>query len=160
MAVRPWDNQFVDINLKDGITVHEYESEELNSETTTKFRSTSTKNISSNLHPNLVPIKTGASHSDGNDSSSTRSPTLSGKPKPKKTSSAGPREEANSKQSRAGLRSYSNPKERPSQESSKAKKRMSLPNRSELFLTLVIFHDHIFFSLPHGLSLKFNCIHL
>ncbi|OVA07182.1 IQ motif [Macleaya cordata] len=128
MAVRPWENRFVDINIRDGVIIHENGgSAEGKNGTVTKFRSASRKNISSNLHPNLITIKTSASHSDGSGSSSSRSPTLSGKPKPK-TSGGEPGEEANSRPSGIGPRSYSNPKERPSQQDSQGKKRLSLPS--------------------------------
>lgn len=135
MAVRPWENRFVDINLRDGVTVDENKSAEVNNGTVTKFRSTSRKNITSNLHPNLISIKTSASHSDGSGSSTSRSPTLSGKSKPNKTSGGEPVEEANSRPTGIGPRSFSNPKERPSQQDSKAKKRVSLPNSGKCFFT-------------------------
>ncbi|RZC78509.1 hypothetical protein C5167_002702 [Papaver somniferum] len=129
MAVRPWENRFGDINLKDGVTGHETESPEETNVTIPKFRSANRKNIAPNLHPNLVSIKTSASQfPDGGGSSSSGSPTLSGKPNPNKPSGEEPGEEANSRPSELGPRSNSNPKERPSLQNSKAKKRMSLPN--------------------------------
>ncbi|KAI3832524.1 hypothetical protein MKW98_002070 [Papaver atlanticum] len=129
MAVRPWENRFGDNNLKDGVTGHETESPEETNVTMPKFRSANRKNIAPNLHPNLVSIKISAPQfPDGGVSSSSGSPTLSGKPNPNKSSGAEPGEEANSRPSELGPRSNSNPKERPSLQNSKAKKRMSLPN--------------------------------
>lgn len=132
MAVRPWENRFLDINNRDG--VHENGSAEGKNGTKTQFRTASRKPMSLNLHSNFSNQKTAAFHSDGSGSSSSRSPvvlatssTVYGKPRPR-LSSEEPTEEANSRPSGIGFRYYSNPKERPTQMDVQAKKRLSLPN--------------------------------
>ncbi|XP_042511563.1 protein IQ-DOMAIN 5-like isoform X2 [Macadamia integrifolia] len=129
MAVRPWENRFLDINLKDGVMIHGNGSAEGETGMKTQFRSAVKKPISSNSPSNQKTT----SHSDGSGSSSSKSAnvlatsnTVSGKPRPKP--SEDPVEEANSRPSIIGSRSYSNPKERPSQPDALEKKRLSLPN--------------------------------
>eukprot|EP00262_Sarcandra_glabra_P004316 TRINITY_DN15270_c0_g1_i1.p1 TRINITY_DN15270_c0_g1~~TRINITY_DN15270_c0_g1_i1.p1 ORF type:complete len:424 (+),score=93.23 TRINITY_DN15270_c0_g1_i1:223-1494(+) len=119
MAVRPWENRFLDINLKDGVMVHENGSSEEKNVSKIPYKSSGKKPI-----PNK---KTGVSNSDGSGSSSSKSATVSGKPKSKPVLED-QIEEANSKPSGFGSRSYSNPKERPLQPEMQAKKRLSLPN--------------------------------
>ncbi|KAF8395474.1 hypothetical protein HHK36_019420 [Tetracentron sinense] len=134
MAVRPWENRFLDINLKDGVMIHENGSTEGNNDTKTHFRSAGKKPISSNLQTNFSNPKTGASHSDGSGSSSSKSAsvlaaanTLSCKPKPKPSLEES-FQEANSRAPVIMPRSYSNPKERSTQSDTQAKKRLSLQN--------------------------------
>ncbi|XP_042476581.1 LOW QUALITY PROTEIN: protein IQ-DOMAIN 5-like [Macadamia integrifolia] len=129
MAVRPWENRFLDINLRDGVMIHGNGSAEGKNDLKTQFRSASKKPISSNPHSNQKTT----SHSDGSGSSLSKSAnvlatsnTVSSKPRSKP--SEDPVEEANSRPSGTWPRSYSNPKERPSQLESQAKKRLSLPN--------------------------------
>ncbi|XP_040993623.1 protein IQ-DOMAIN 1 [Juglans microcarpa x Juglans regia] len=133
MAVRPWENRFLDINLRDGVMVHENGSAEGNDGITSHLKSAGKKPIASNLHPNLSSQKMGPSHSDGFGSSSSKSAgmqeasdTLPSKPKPK-AQMDDPVEEAKSRPG-IGLRSHSNPKERSAQPDKQAKKRLSLPN--------------------------------
>ncbi|XP_043722162.1 protein IQ-DOMAIN 5-like [Telopea speciosissima] len=130
MAVRPWENRFLDINLRDGVMIHGNGSAEGKNDLKTQFRSASKKPISSNPHSNQKTT----SQSDGSGSSMSKSAnvlptsdTVPSKPK-SKPSSEEPVEEANSRPSGIGARSYSNPKERPSQLDAQAKKRLSLPN--------------------------------
>ncbi|KAG6629571.1 protein IQ-DOMAIN 5 isoform X1 [Carya illinoinensis] len=133
MAVRPWENRFLDINLRDGVMVHENGSAEGNEGTTSHLKSAGKKPIASNLHPNLSSQKMGPSHSDGFGSSSSKSAgmqeasdTLPSKPKPK-AQMDDPVEQAKTRPG-IGVRSHSNPKERSTQPDKQAKKRLSLPN--------------------------------
>ncbi|RDX81227.1 Protein IQ-DOMAIN 1, partial [Mucuna pruriens] len=133
MAVRPWENRFVDINTKDGVTVHENGAKDGQNGTTPQLSSANKKPVSSNTHPNLASKETGPTISDGCDSSPSKSTGLleSSNTQPvKPTSKANIEntvEEVNSKP-RIGSRSHSNPKERTSQADKQAKKRLSLPN--------------------------------
>ncbi|CAL9758449.1 unnamed protein product [Musa acuminata subsp. burmannicoides] len=123
MAVRPWENRFLDISLKDGVKVHENGTAEGKSGvsgTKTQTKPTGKKPIST-LHSNTLIHKSVLSVSDGSGSSSSRSvsmqassPFPSGKPK-QKLSSEEVYGEATSQASRFGARSYSNPMERSSQ---------------------------------------------
>ncbi|KAG9445269.1 hypothetical protein H6P81_016609 [Aristolochia fimbriata] len=131
MAVRPWENRFLDINLRDGVTVTENISVEGQNEIKTPVKPPAKKP----LHSNNLNLKTGPSNSEGSGSSSSRSTnilntsgTASGKPK-SRTALEQPLGEANSKPA-LGPRSYSNPRERPAKQNQKAKKRLSLPGNS------------------------------
>ncbi|CAJ2654781.1 unnamed protein product [Trifolium pratense] len=133
MAVRPWENRFLDINTKDGGKVDEDDVMDGRNGIRPQFRSTNAKSIPPNIHPSVAGHKTGPSVSDGCDSSSTSksaglletSNTQSVKPK-SNTNVQNSVEETNSK---SGFpRSQSNPKERKSQVDKQAKKRLSLPN--------------------------------
>ena len=141
MAVRPWENRFLDINLRDGVMVRENESVEDMNGTKSHVKSAGKKPIAPNLHPNLSSQKTGPSYSDGCGSSPSQSagmqdasnPLLAkSKPKPHADD---PVEESNSRPG-IGLRSHSNPKERSTQPDKQAKKRLSLPNSGEFSLSL------------------------
>ncbi|XP_010263052.1 PREDICTED: protein IQ-DOMAIN 1 isoform X2 [Nelumbo nucifera] len=112
MAVRPWENRFLDINVRDGVIIHENGSTEEKNGTKVQSRSAGKKSILSNLQSNTQ--KTATSHSDGKP-----------KPKPSQEERIG---EASSRPSGTGPRSYSNPKERPTQQDSQARKRLSLPS--------------------------------
>lgn len=133
MAVRPWENRFVDINMRDGVTVHENEANDGKNGTTPQLSSANKKPFSSNIHPNPANQGTGPTVSDGCDSSPSKSTGLleSSDTQPvKSTSKANVLhivEEVNSKP-RVGSRSHSNPKERTSQADKQTKKRLSLPN--------------------------------
>ncbi|KAI4322492.1 hypothetical protein L6164_022182 [Bauhinia variegata] len=105
MAVRPWENRFLDINLRDGVMVRGDGEVEGKNGTKSQFRSASKKPVTSNMHPNLATQKTGPSLSDDCDSS------------PKTNARPG-----------NGSRSHSNPKERTTIADKQAKKRLSLPN--------------------------------
>lgn len=133
MAVRPWENRFLDINTKDGVKVDENDVMDGRNGIRPQFKSTNAKSNLPNIHPSVVSHKTGPSLSDGCDSSSTSksaglletSNTQSVKPK-SNANVQNPVEETNSK---SGVqRSQSNPKERNSQVDKPAKKRLSLPN--------------------------------
>uniref|UniRef100_A0A2P2JMA5 Protein IQ-DOMAIN 1-like n=1 Tax=Rhizophora mucronata TaxID=61149 RepID=A0A2P2JMA5_RHIMU len=135
MAVRPWENRFLDINLRDGVMVCENGTAEGKDTANSQSKSTAKKQAASNLQPNILCQKTGPSHSDGGSSSPSKAAGVleisnkifsKSKPKPKPFTED-PVEEANSKPVTAP-RSQSNPKERYAQQDKLAKKRLSLPN--------------------------------
>ncbi|RZB83726.1 Protein IQ-DOMAIN 1 isoform C [Glycine soja] len=135
MAVRPWENRFVDINMKDGVTVHEDGTKDDKNETPPQLSSAYKKPFSSNTHPNLTSQGTGPTISDGCDSSSSMP---AGLPESSNTHPVKPTSKANAENTvgefnskpRIGSRSLSNPKERTSQADKQAKKRLSLPNNT------------------------------
>uniref|UniRef100_A0A2N9FGX6 DUF4005 domain-containing protein n=1 Tax=Fagus sylvatica TaxID=28930 RepID=A0A2N9FGX6_FAGSY len=107
MAVRPWENRFLDINLRDGVMVHE--------------------NGSAEVRKWAPPIPDGCGSSPSKSAGMQEaSNTLLVKLKPKPHTDD-PVEESNSRPG-IGLRSHSNPKERSTQPDKQAKKRLSLPN--------------------------------
>ncbi|RVW95577.1 Protein IQ-domain 1 [Vitis vinifera] len=129
MAVRPWENRFLDINLRDGVMIRENGSTEGKNGSKTQSKSAGKKPISLNLSNQ----KMGPSNSDGGSSSPTKSAmfqeassTVSAKPKSKPILED-LAEEANSRPG-VGSRSHSNPKERSTLQDKQAKKRLSLPN--------------------------------
>jgi len=125
MAVRPWENRFLDINLKDGVKILDNESAEGKNGATTQLKSNGKKALSANP----TGSKLGMPHSDGSSpskSASTQDPSnMSAKPKSKQVHEELV-EEANSRPA-AGARSRSNPKERVIVHDKKPKKRLSLP---------------------------------
>ncbi|VVA29757.1 PREDICTED: IQ-DOMAIN [Prunus dulcis] len=136
MAVRPWENRFLDINLRDGVMVHENESIEGKNGGISQLKSAGKKPLSSNIQSNLSSQQVGPFNSDGCDSSPSKSAgmleastTQMGKPK-SKPYLEDPVEEGNSKPG-ISSRSNSNPKERSTESDKQAKKRLSLPNGSE-----------------------------
>ncbi|KAI4334162.1 hypothetical protein L6164_018886 [Bauhinia variegata] len=133
MAVRPWENRFLDINLKDGVMVPEDGTVESTNGTKSQLRSASKKPVTSIIHPNLATQRTGPSLSDGCDSLPSKSAGLleasnARLVKPKsKANAENSIDETNSRPG-IGSRSHSNPKERTTQTDKLAKKRLSLPN--------------------------------
>lgn len=134
MAVRPWENRFLDINLRDGVMIREDETAaEVKNGSKSQLKTTAKKAIASDIQSTISSQKKGPSHSDGGSSSPSKSAgmleapnTLFSKPKPKPVLEDLV-EEANSKPAMA-TRSHSNPKERTTQLDKQAKKRLSLPN--------------------------------
>lgn len=134
MAVRPWENRFLDINLRDGVMIREDETAaEVKNGSKSQLKTTAKKAIASDIQSTISSQKKGPSHSDGGSSSPSKSAgmleapnTLFSKPKPKPVLED-LIEEANSKPAMA-TRSHSNPKERTTQLDKQAKKRLSLPN--------------------------------
>ncbi|CAN1251809.1 Protein IQ-DOMAIN 5 [Linum perenne] len=142
MAVRPWENRFLDI--RDGVMVGENEPDDKPSKAQQVVKSTTTvkkkPNVQQHQQPNGSSQKTGPSHSEGASNSPPTSKSAGGmeatsnthstkklnsKPKP----AAG--ETGNEAKAQTGnpQRSLSNPKERSSRADQPAKKRLSLPNR-------------------------------
>lgn len=144
MAVRPWENRFLDINLKDGVMIRENGSADEKSGPRIQVKSTSKKVVASNhqnekvgpsrssINSNLSNEKTATSHSDGCSSSPNRSASkldgpmaMSGKPRAKVLEDL---IEGASSKSNIISRSHSNPKERSSANLDKpVKNRLSLP---------------------------------
>ncbi|KAK4855140.1 hypothetical protein QYF36_004403 [Acer negundo] len=134
MAVRPWENRFLDINLRDGMMIKEDGSAEVKNDSKSQTKSAGKKPVASSLQSNLSSQKTGPSHSDGSTSSpgmsasmlevSTTQITKQRSKSPLEDVS----EEANSRPPGISTRSHSNPKERASQSDKPVKKRLSLPN--------------------------------
>lgn len=123
MAVRPWENRFLENNQKDEVLLHGNGSIEGKKELKTPSK-LSSKKPTSVIHSNVSNHKSGPSNSEGSGSSSSRS---AGKTRPRLPSeeTIG---EAVSKPSGLGPRSSSNPKERSRQPDSQAKRRSSLPS--------------------------------
>ncbi|KAA8550150.1 hypothetical protein F0562_001834 [Nyssa sinensis] len=139
MAVRPWENRFLDINLRDGVMIHENGSADGKNGARAQLKSAGKKPISPNVHSNLSNQKIGPSHSDGCGSSPSKSAsmqeastTLFAKPK-SKLALEDLVEEATSRPG-IGSRSHSNPKERSSFSDKQSKKRLSLPNGVFLYI--------------------------
>lgn len=133
MAVRPWENRFLDINQQDETAVDTALGEGKNG---MMKKLSAKKAIPLNPDSNTASEKLVLSHSDGCDSSPTRSSGMQetsatsftkGKAKPifedlvKEVSS----------RPGVGSRSHSNPKERSSLLDKQATKRQSLPNYGE-----------------------------
>ncbi|KAJ8768147.1 hypothetical protein K2173_021087 [Erythroxylum novogranatense] len=135
MAVRPWENRFVDINLRDGVKILENGKTEGANGTKPQSKSTSRKPAPSNLQPNVSNHKAGQCFSDGGSSSPSMSAgmlepsnKLYAKPKPKsKPVLEDMAEESNSK---PGIltRSRSNPKQTSTPPDKQTRKRLSLSN--------------------------------
>ncbi|XP_058214179.1 protein IQ-DOMAIN 5-like [Rhododendron vialii] len=132
MAVRPWENRFLDSHPKDGVVIHENGSDEVKNGTSTLFKSSGKKPISSNLSSHKMgPPQSDACSSSPNKSASMQEATATQftKPKPKPPTEdlvgeTGPRPGI-------GSRSHSNPKERSALSEKQAKKRLSLPNNGQ-----------------------------
>ncbi|KAG6590128.1 Protein IQ-DOMAIN 1, partial [Cucurbita argyrosperma subsp. sororia] len=134
MAVRPWENRFLDINLKDGVMIRENGSAEGKSNTKSHIQTTGKKTNLVTDQPNLSSQRTAVSHSDGCGSSS---PTKSAgivevssaqvQKLKHKLAPERPLEQVKPKVD-TGLRSRSNPKERSAPLVKNAKKRLSLPH--------------------------------
>ncbi|KMZ69493.1 IQ domain-containing protein [Zostera marina] len=128
MAVRPWENRFLDVNLKDeSIKPHDDETTDPKNETKMQQQ---TKQVT------RKPISTARTsgtitHSEISGCTSSLNKNLSGKKVKEKTdiSIKTSKEAASKRQSGSVVRSNSNPKERPSKsvDSFQTKKRLSLP---------------------------------
>lgn len=145
MAVRPWENRFLDINTKDGMALQENGSTEGKNGIKTQTKSTGKKTMTSNhpnektgpsrssINSNLLNEKLAASHSDGSSSSPNKSapvqdttPTVSANPRLKQIHDD--LAEGGRLKSSVISRSNSNPKERSTQSDKQGKKRLSLPS--------------------------------
>ncbi|KAL1544034.1 protein IQ-DOMAIN 5-like [Salvia divinorum] len=140
MAVRPWENRFLDINPKDGVKICEDGPLDLNNVSATQFNSTGKKptlNIANGKVPsrssnntNVFNEKRAASNSEGCSSSPNKSVNVQETPI---SLSSMPNavvedlvEEATSSL-KVVSRSHSNPKERSTLTDGQGKKRLSLP---------------------------------
>lgn len=144
MAVRPWENRFLDINLRDGVMVNEDGPVEGRNGPKSQIKLTGKKPILSNVYSNVSSQKTGPSQSDGSTSPGVSasivesSTTQIAKPK-SKPPLENLVEEAPSRPFGISARSQSNPKERSTQSNKAAKKRHSLPN-SGISLSLSLLY--------------------
>lgn len=138
MAVRPWENRFLDINLKDGVKILENGSADVNEGAKTQLISTGKKSTSNIANERTVPSrssmnsneKRGLSYSDGSSSSPGKSANVLETPGLSKPVLKDLVEETPSKPI-AGSRSHSNPKERSTLSDKQGKKRLSLPSSGQ-----------------------------
>ncbi|CAH2053045.1 unnamed protein product [Thlaspi arvense] len=125
MAVRPWENRFLDSNLREDAKLGESNMEQPENVHKTSKMMPNTSNLVSGVSNQKA---TGPSLSDGNSSSpgvSSSVPVVSkARSKPAKDDLA---VEVNSRPG-AGPRSHSNPKERSREPIRSSKERLSLPN--------------------------------
>ncbi|KAL2511008.1 IQ-domain 5 [Abeliophyllum distichum] len=143
MAVRPWENRFLDINFKDGVKIHENGLSATKNGTQAQLKSAGKKlssNVAnekigpsrSNTNPNISNEKRHLSHSDGfssspNMSANMQETTVALRSKPVLEDWA---EEATSRPN-VDSRSHSNPKERSNPSDKLGKKRLSLPSSGQ-----------------------------
>ncbi|XP_010488233.1 PREDICTED: protein IQ-DOMAIN 1 isoform X1 [Camelina sativa] len=131
MAVRPWENRFLDSNLRDDAKLGENSVEQSENVHKTQMKSASKMPNTSNLVSGVSSQMTGPCQSDGTSSSpgiSSSIPVVSkAKSKPAKDDLA---VEVNSKPG-SGPRSHSNPKERSREPIRSSKERLSLPNNGK-----------------------------
>lgn len=130
MAVRPWENRLLDINLRDGVMIREDGSVEGEKETRTPLKPYVKKPISSNNSSNQ---KTSTTNSDGCGSSPCKSVSMleASVVVPAKTKARPVLEdlvEEIKSGSKTVSRCHSNPKERTTKPDKQAKARLSLPN--------------------------------
>ncbi|KAG2306572.1 hypothetical protein Bca52824_026320 [Brassica carinata] len=132
MAVRPWENRFLDSNLRDDAILDENNMELSENVHRTQMKTASKMPNASNLASAVSSQKvTGPSLSDGNSSSPGISSSMpvpvvfKARSKPAKDDLA--IAEVNSRPG-AGPRSHSNPKERSRAPNRASKERLSLPN--------------------------------
>ncbi|KAJ4894275.1 IQ-domain 5 [Raphanus sativus] len=132
MAVRPWENRFLDSNLRDDAILGENNMDQTENVHKTQMKSASKMTKTSNLASGVSSQKvTGPSPSDGNSSSpgissSVPVPVVS-KVRSKLAKDDLAVVEVNSRPG-AGPRSQSNPKERSRASDRASKERLSLPN--------------------------------
>ncbi|XP_010045168.2 protein IQ-DOMAIN 1 isoform X1 [Eucalyptus grandis] len=128
MAVRPWENRFLDINIGDGMTIQESGSAQSADDTRAQSKSASKKPGSTNL----CNQKRGSSQTNvvGSSSSKSLNKMPSDQAVPSKPESKLVNDGIQLAQARLGRssRSQSNPKERSVPSDKQAKKRFSLPN--------------------------------
>ncbi|XP_048136260.1 protein IQ-DOMAIN 5-like isoform X2 [Rhodamnia argentea] len=128
MAVHPWENRFLDINIGDGVTVQESGSAQSADDTGAQSKSASKKPVSTNL----CNQKRGPSQTSDVGSSPCKSLNMmpSDQAVHSKLESKLVKDVIQVAQARSGRgsRSQSNPKERSAQSDKRAKTRFSLPN--------------------------------
>lgn len=126
MAVRPWENRFLDINLKDGVQIVGGGDGEGTNETKIQMKSSGRKPISANP-PGQKPVPSNSDGSSPSKSAGTHeaSNSMTSKQKSKQLHED-PVEEASSRPPPSS-RSRSTPKERIVQDV-KSQKRLSLPS--------------------------------
>lgn len=163
MAVRPWENRFLDINLKDGVMINENEAVEGKPGIKFVVKPSGRKPVSS-LHSNSSNQKTALFPSDVSSSNrSVKMADASSLPSEKAKLKISAEEVLGESSSRPyGLvsRSNSTPKERNPQFDSQDRKRLSLPGNGTpqfLLMTVLLFQDtmkKMFFVLFHDAMKK------
>lgn len=134
MAVRPWENRFLDINLEDGVRIHEYGATDEEIRTKPQTKSAVRKSQSADAYTNLQAQMAVPSNSEGSSprksgnaqEASIAVPLSAAKPKIKHARGK-PSKETNLRQA-VESRSRSNPKERASPVEKPSHKRHSLPS--------------------------------
>ncbi|KAK9068115.1 hypothetical protein SSX86_012228 [Deinandra increscens subsp. villosa] len=126
MAVRPWENRFLDVNTRDEIKIQENGPaiEEQEHGIKNQLKSAGKKTISSTLHSDLTIEKAGQSQSDSFDSPPIKSTSIQEVPASLSVKSK-PRKDL------VQSRSHSNPKERSTSLGNQGKKRLSLPSNGK-----------------------------
>lgn len=149
MAVRPWENRFLDINQRDGVAIQDNEAGDGRNDSLKKF--SAKKTIPLSTESNTTSEKIDLSNSVGCNSTATRSSDMQ---EASGTSSTKVKtkhifedlvEEVNSRPG-IGSRSQSNPKERSSLSDKQGRRRQSLPNISELCTYSPHVHVHAWLS--------------
>lgn len=160
MAVRPWENRFLDMNIRDGVKIHDNGSGDLKNGSNNQMKSISKKPISSIIsnekmvpphsstnsklsNGKMVGSQSNGSSSSPNKSVNTQETTLSGPPN-SKSNMEGLVEEASSRPT-LGSRSHSNPKERTTLSDKQGKRRLSLPNSGQCFFVCFSVHINFYF---------------
>ncbi|XP_020574386.1 protein IQ-DOMAIN 1 isoform X2 [Phalaenopsis equestris] len=138
MAVRPWENRFLDINLKDGVMINENEAVEVKHGNKSFVKPSGRKPISS-LHSNSINQRTVPFPSDVSSSNRSVKVTDASTLGKMKTSAEEVPGEASSKPYGLVSRSNSTPKERNPQFDSQDRKRLSLPGNGTRPFIIVIF---------------------
>ncbi|KAI3692868.1 hypothetical protein L6452_32693 [Arctium lappa] len=139
MAVRPWENRFLDINTRDGLKIQEIGSSKQEKEQEqepnirNQLKSAGKKSIASNLQSEFPNEKMGQSQSEGFGSDPIKSISMQEAPATvcvDPTSNSFIVDSVGERRSRPGVgsRSHSNPKERSSILGNQGKKRHSLPS--------------------------------
>lgn len=138
MAVRPWENRFLDINTRDGLKIQENGSskQEQEPKIRNQLKSAGKKSIAPNLQSESPNEKMGQSQSDGFRSDPIKSTSMQEAPATvcaDPTSNSFLDDSVGERRSRPGVgsRSHSNPKERSSILGNQGKKRQSLPSSGQ-----------------------------
>lgn len=142
MAVRPWENRFLDMSIGDGMAIQEGGSAQSVDDARAQSKSASKKPVLTNL----CNQKRGPSQTKGDGSSPNKSLNTmrSDQAVPSKPESKLVNDVVQVAQARSGRgsRSQSNPKERSAQSDKRAKKRFSLPNSGKPSLSLSLSESH------------------
>ncbi|KAI3756671.1 hypothetical protein L1987_56493 [Smallanthus sonchifolius] len=128
MAVRPWENRFLDINTSDEVMIKENGStkQEQENDINNQLKPVCKKTVASNLNSYLANEKVGQSQSYGIDSSPAISTSIQEVP-----ASLSSKSKSKPLMDSVKSRSHSNPKERSSTFGNQGKKRLSLPNNGK-----------------------------
>ncbi|EOA30650.1 hypothetical protein CARUB_v10013787mg [Capsella rubella] len=131
MAVRPWENRFLDSNLRDDAKLGENSMDQSENVHKTQMKSASKIPNTSNLVSGVSSQMTGPCLSDGNSSSPGISSSIPVVSRAKTKSAKDDLAVEVSSRPGAGPRSHSNPKERSREPIRSSKERLSLPNNGK-----------------------------